>query len=127
MKKEKNPVLMIEDDFRRLRRLSQGNTVHRETSLAHELDRAIILSKSAFPRHAVRLNSFVSVLDVHSDTVLEFTIVMPEEANQQEKKLSVLSPMGTALIGFRKKEEIRWKFPGGYKRLKILDVQNSAA
>ena len=96
-----------------------------EMSLAHELKRAVIVKKDAFPPHAIRLNSKVSVQDLDTGKVHEFIIVMPEHANIKEHKISVLTPMGTALIGFRKAEEVHWKVPAGMKRFKILDVVNS--
>jgi regulator of nucleoside diphosphate kinase len=124
--KEKNPVIMIEDDYRTLRRYVESAPVENEMSLAHELERAIIVRRNAFPSHAIRLNSTVSVMDLKSKRVLEFTIVLPNEADMQQKKISVLTPMGTALFGFRKSEEVKWKFPGGLRKIKILDVVNQA-
>jgi len=98
-----------------------------EMSLAHELGRAMIVKKDAFPAHAVKLNSKVSVLDLETNKIMEFMIVMPEYADIRQHKISVLTPMGTALIGFRKAEEVRWKVPAGLKRFRILDVNNNVA
>jgi regulator of nucleoside diphosphate kinase len=50
--------------------------------------------------------------------------VMPEQADIGQQKVSILSPMGTALIGFRKGEEVLWQVPAGMKRFRILDVVN---
>ena len=125
--KEKNPVIMIEEDYRRLKRLVEHQSVDNEMSLSYELERAIIVRKDAFPSHAIRLNSYVSVMDVKTNRIVAFTIVMPEQADMKQKKISILTPMATALIGFRKEEEVKWKFPGGLKKIKILDVKNSEA
>ena len=118
---------MIEEDYLLLKRFTQHAPADDEMSLAYELSRAIIVKKEAFPAHTVRLNSQVSVLDLETNKIMEFTIVMPHEADIHQRKVSVLTPMGTALIGFRKAEEVQWKVPAGLKRFRILDVVNKAA
>lgn len=93
-------------------------------SLAHEINRAVIVKGDALPAHTVRLNSKVAVLDLATQRVLEFKLVMPEKADMKVNKVSIATPMGAALIGFRKGEEIQWKVPAGMKRFRILDVVN---
>jgi regulator of nucleoside diphosphate kinase len=85
-----------------------------------------VVKKDAFPPHGVRINSKVAVLDLETNRVLEFTLVMPGQADMRQNKVSILTPMGAALIGFRKAEEVQWKVPAGLKRFRILDVQNRA-
>ena len=120
-----NPVIITEEDYKLLKpyvdKLPDRNE---EMSLAHELKRAVIVTKDAFPKHCIKLNSRVSILDLDTQKVLEFTIVMPEHADIKQNKISVITPMGAALIGFRKSEEVRWKVPAGLKRFRILDVVN---
>ncbi len=124
--KELNPVILTEEDYKLLKpyvdKLPDRNE---EMSLAHELKRAVIVTKDAFPKHCIKLNSRVSILDLDTQKVLEFTIVMPEHADIKQNKISVITPMGAALIGFRKSEEVRWKVPAGLKRFRILDVVNN--
>lgn len=124
--KELNPVIITEEDYKLLKpyvdKLPDRNE---EMSLAHELKRAVIVTKDAFPKHCVKLNSRVSILDLDTQKVLEFTIVMPEHADIKQNKISVITPIGAALIGFRKSEEVRWKVPAGLKRFRILDVVNN--
>ena len=119
-----NPVIITQEDYDLLKPYMERMDKDEEMSLAHELGRAIIVKKETFPTHAIRLNSKVSVLDLDSHKVMEFTIVMPESADIKQSKISVLTPMGTALIGFRKAEEVMWKVPAGMKRFRILDVVN---
>ena len=121
----KNPIIITEEDYQQLKGYinhDAGND--EEMTLSAELKRAVILSKDAFPSHAVRLNSKVSVQDLDTDRVIEFTLVMPAHADMHKNKVSILTPMGAALIGFRKGEEVRWKVPAGFKRFRILDVTN---
>lgn len=120
-----NPVIMREDDYSLLKPyIERMPDKDSEMSLAHELKRAVVVKRDAFPPHAVRINSKVSILDLDTNRIIEFTLVMPEHADMRQNKVSVLTPMGAALIGFRKAEEVQWKVPAGLKRFRILDVVN---
>lgn len=124
---EQNPVFITQEDYNLLKpyidKLPDRND---EMSLAHELKRAVVVKKESFPKNGVRLNSKVSVLDLDTRKVLEFTIVLSEYADIKQHKISVLTPMGAALIGFRKSDEVIWKVPAGVKRFRILDVVNKS-
>jgi len=126
MKKEKNPVILTEEDFGLLQRFTH-HAPNEEMSLAYELARAIIVKDDALPPHTVRLNAEVTVMDQETKKLMQFFIVLPHHANIQQRKISILTPMGTALIGFRKGEEVEWKVPAGLRKFKILDVVNIAA
>lgn len=90
-----------------------------------ELNRAKLVAKNDIPGDVVRLNSFVVIQDEKEGKKMEFTIVTPEKANIKEKKISILSPIGTALIGYRKGNKVCWKVPSGKRTFAILDVINS--
>lgn len=124
---EQNPVFITQEDYNLLKpyidKLPDRND---EMSLAHELKRAVVVKRESFPKDGVRLNSKVSVLDLDTRKVLEFTIVLSEYADIKQHKISVLTPMGAALIGFRKSDEVKWKVPAGLKRFRILDVVNKS-
>lgn len=125
--KERNPVVITEEDYNLLKPLVSGSSGENDDmTLAHELNRAVIVKKENFPPDAVRLNSKVAILDLETQKVKEFTVVMPNNADIRQNKVSVLTPMGTALIGFRKSEEVMWKLPAGMKRFRILNVVNPA-
>jgi len=51
-----------------------------------------------------------------------YTVVFPEDENYQEKRISVLAPVGTALFGCRAGDVVEWKIPIGLRRLKIKEV-----
>ncbi len=122
-----NPVILPESDLPLLKRLaaSQGVYADNEMSLMHEIKRAIIVKNSAFPSNTVRINSNVKILNLETEETSVFTIVIPQSADIKSKKVSVLTPMGTALIGFREGDLISWKMPNGMKHFKILEVDNS--
>ncbi|MBN9484020.1 MAG: hypothetical protein BGO70_03295 [Bacteroidetes bacterium 43-93] len=122
----KNPVIVTEEDYQLLKGYINPDLDREdELTLSGELKRAVIVSNDAFPSHNVRLNSRVSVLNLETNKVIEFTLVMPAHADMQKNKVSILTPMGAALIGFRKGEEVQLKVPGGLKRFRILDVCNN--
>lgn len=122
---QQNAVVITEEDYNVLRYYVDNTPVKDgEMSLAAELKRAVIVKSDALPPHTIRLNSKVSVLDLQTQKVKEFTIVMPDKADIKEGRISILTPMGAALIGFRKTEEVMWKVPAGMKRFRILDVYN---
>lgn len=122
---ELNPVVITREDYELLKPLIERRADKQDDmSLGHELGRAIVVNKDALPPFTVRLNSKVTVVNQETQRVMEFMIVMPEQADIGQQKVSILSPMGTALIGFRKGEEVLWQVPAGMKRFRILDVVN---
>ena len=126
MNTEKNPVTLCEEDFRLLKQLVGISLVNdnEEMTLAYELSRAIVVKDDAFPLHTIRLNSSVRIEDTATKKVTDLTIVMPPHADIKQKKISILTPMAAALIGFKKGDEVEWKMPSGLKKYKILDVTN---
>ena len=55
---------------------------------------------------------------------MDLTIVMPDKANIKENKISIMAPIGTALIGFRQGQKVKWEVPSGNKTFTILEVNN---
>jgi len=120
---EKNPVIIPEEDYNLLKPyFSKLNQPEAEMSLSAELSRAVVIKNEAFPPHAIRLNSRVWITEEQTGKVMELSIVLPQYANIKEKKISVLTPIAAALIGFRKGETVKWKVPGGLKVFKITEV-----
>jgi regulator of nucleoside diphosphate kinase len=93
--------------------------------LFREIGKAILLEKDQFPSDVVRLNSTVIVKDMDTNQVTTYTIVLPEKANIRQSKVSILSPIGIALIGFKKGLRFTWKFLSSKHKLSILEVYNS--
>jgi regulator of nucleoside diphosphate kinase len=132
MDNSKTPVILGQEDFRMLKQFAEqfpagppaGNNTH-QMSLSYELNRAIVIEDDKVPPCCIRLNSRVKVREILSNTEMEFSIVMPALANIAEKKISVLTPMGAALIGLCKGEKVEWKMPGGIKNFEILDVNQN--
>lgn len=129
MNNENNPVVLCEEDFNRLKQIINltGAKSSDKMSLAYEVSRAIVVKNDAFPPNTIRLGSKVKIEDIDTLKTHEFTIVMPGGVEIKEKKISVLTPMAAAIIGFREGDEVVWKMPSGLKRLKVLEVINNNA
>jgi regulator of nucleoside diphosphate kinase len=72
------------------------------------------------------LESIVDVCDLDSGEVDRFTLTLPEQANAAEGRLSILAPLGTALLGYSEGDEFSWEMPGGIRRLRIERVNQPA-
>ena len=119
-------LYIIELDHKRLMRLiedalngvtEQSNSLR---SLQVELTRANVVNAEELPRDVVTMRS--RVLIMLEDEEKEITLVYPNEANRSTGKISILSPIGTAIIGYREGDVINWLTPGGLKRIRIKKV-----
>lgn len=92
------------------------------TKLQGELKNAIILPKSEMPEDVIKLNSIVRIKA--RDTLWErtFELVLPTKNSHKENKVSLLLPMGAAILGYAKGDVILWDFPKGLQELNVLDV-----
>ena len=124
-------IVVAEADARRLRGLlaaRRESTAHDEAHLQElesELERAIVVSREAVPAQVVSMDSAVSVLDLASGQRREYTLVYPADADLAAGRISVLAPLGTALLGYREGDEIEWLMPGGLRRLRIERVRSA--
>lgn len=90
--------------------------------LAEELKSADVRPEEEVPADVIRFNS-IAELETFDGLVKKYQLVRPEESNVAMSKVSVLAPLGAALIGYSTGDEITWHFPGGEKKIKILSVE----
>lgn len=90
--------------------------------LINELNSATILDPDKIPGDVVTMNSVVKITFVDAGRQQEFKIVYPNEANLKEKRVSIFSPVATALIGFRVGDLIEWMVPGGLTKIRIDEI-----
>ena len=90
--------------------------------LARELALAQAVDPKDVPSDVVTMNSRVVLQDVESGERMEYTLVFPEKADIENGRLSVVSPIGTAILGYAKGDILSWQTPGGPRKLKILDI-----
>jgi regulator of nucleoside diphosphate kinase len=123
-------IIVTEADARRLRGLlaARRQTGFRDEAhlddLASELERALLVGTDAVPSDVVVMESAVRVRDLENGEPREFTLVYPAEADLDAGRISVLAPLGTALLGFREGDEVEWLMPGGLRRLRIEQVRS---
>ncbi|MBD3890975.1 GreA/GreB family elongation factor [Olleya marilimosa] len=90
--------------------------------LSEELKTAQIVNNDEVPEDIVRFNSIVTIAS-ENGWEKELQVVIPMDKNVVLNKVSVLAPMGAALLGYSKNDTIDWDFPGGAQKIKIIDVQ----
>lgn len=90
--------------------------------LLHELDAAKIVEPEAIPSNVVTMNSIVKLSFLNNDKNIQFQIVYPEQANIKENKISIFSPIATALIGYKVSDEVEWIVPAGLTRIRIDEI-----
>lgn len=130
MQKINNQLVLRLDDYKLLTSYLNnwnGNTLVERNSaqeLQAELKRAKLVDKDEFPADAVRLNSKVKIKAEGREGILELMLVMPDKADMKARKVSVVAPVGAALIGFRQGQQVSWQVPAGIKTFTILEVSN---
>lgn len=91
-------------------------------ALAGELRRARVVPRAEIPRDVVTMNSTVRLRDLETDEDETYTLVYPDEADIEANKISVLAPVGTALLGYRAGDHVEWPVPAGVARLRVEEV-----
>ena len=126
---KRNKIVITETDFERLqwlveswKQLSQRDA-ERLDDLENELRRAIVVKSGEVPPDVVTMNSRVRIQDLSRGGEHTYQIVFPEDADLDENRISVLAPIGTALIGYRTGTTVEWRVPSGTRRFRILDVE----
>ena len=92
-------------------------------NLRQELVSAKLYEMHELPKDVVRIHSKFDV-DTPYGIMKGYQLVLPKDKNAKEKKISILSPMGSAVIGYAQGDEVMWDFPSGKKKIKILKVEN---
>ncbi|HNR49176.1 MAG TPA: nucleoside diphosphate kinase regulator [Bacteroidia bacterium] len=90
--------------------------------LLKELDSAKIVEPEAIPSNVVTMNSIVKLSFQNNNKQIQFQIVYPEQANVKENKISIFSPIATALIGYKVNDEIEWIVPAGLTKIRIDEI-----
>lgn len=121
-------IVVTQEDSQKLRTLLAGvrerSVRDREhlQQLADELDRARVVPASEIPPDVVTMNSELALRDLVTGEEMVFRVVFPSEANMDQQKVSVLAPLGTAVLGYRAGDSIEWTVPGRTRRIRIERV-----
>ena len=117
---ETEDLIISDTDYSRLFRLDKNGL------LGDELSRAIVVPADQVPLNVVRMNSRVVYIDESNGVSREVELVFPEDADLAHGKISVLSPVGSALLGLKEGQTIDWSFPNDpSRRLKVVSVANN--
>jgi regulator of nucleoside diphosphate kinase len=90
--------------------------------LEEELDRAEVVRQENIPADVITMRSTVRVKDLDTSQEMIYRLVFPTEANYEEGKISVLAPIGTAMLGYRRGDAVEWEVPSGVRRLSVEEV-----
>lgn len=91
-------------------------------TLREELGHATVVAPEKIPADVVTMNSRVRLTDVATGEEIVFSLVFPGEADVDQHKISVLAPIGTAVLGYRVGDSISWEVPEGMTQLRIDQV-----
>jgi regulator of nucleoside diphosphate kinase len=108
----------------RLRSLIESMKSSREDlkALSAELDQAQVVAPSDIPPDVITMNSKAQVRDLEDDELMTYTLVFPVKANVDEGLISILAPIGTAMLGHQVGDEFEWHVPAGAIRLRVEKV-----
>jgi regulator of nucleoside diphosphate kinase len=90
--------------------------------LEQELERGAEVESTDVAPDVVTMNSTVRVTDLDASTTHVYTIVFPGDADFEKGRISILSPLGTALLGYRAGDVVTWEMPRGTRRLRIEEL-----
>ncbi|MDX1602283.1 MAG: GreA/GreB family elongation factor [Salinimicrobium sediminis] len=121
-------LIIEKKEFEMLKQLISMSQHYRDKSyrgsiekLLAEMNRAKVVPNSRMPLDVIRLNSEVAI-SVPGNMKRRYRVVTPEMSDLNQNKISILAPMGLALFGYAKGDEVEWEFPTGLNKIQIMDV-----
>ena len=125
----KNKIYISEFDLKRLKGLIKfaeerwdKRVVPYLEELDEELDRAEIVKPEEIPIDVITMNSTFRLNNLDSGEEVVYTLVFPAKADSTNGKISILAPVGTAVLGYRAGDTVEWKVPAGLKRLRVEEI-----
>ena len=118
-------IVVTDDDMNRLSRLVQAlkHSLFRDQLQLESLEQALASAEVApgerIPRDVIRMNSTIRVQDLETRKKELYTLVFPDNADISTSQISVLAPVGIALLGRRQGDVFETKVPGGARRLRV--------
>lgn len=120
-------IYITQSDYDRLRPLVDGGRAFSGSDaqsvgrLAQELDRAEIVERDALPSDVITMNSRATLKDLDSGEMKEYRLIFPTQ-ERHGNDISILAPIGTAMLGYRVGDVIEWQVPRGIRRLEVVEV-----
>ena len=128
MDMENKRLVLTQIDFSRLTNLiNHEKEIYKRRldnlqKILEELNKAIIVTPEKIDNNVVTINSVVKFTDLITNMDIQLKIVYPKNANINKKYVSILSPIGTALLGCKKGETVDWNIAGSKKRYLINEI-----
>lgn len=125
---DKRKIYVTEKDKTKLRKLLSTTTGFRVrdlktvTDLLDELERAEVITDDSVNQTVVTMNSTVHIQDIETGKEFTYTIVYPEFANSDANRISILAPIGTALLGYKIGDTVEWEVPAGKRKLLVKNI-----
>lgn len=120
------PIYITATDKERLHQLFSDPLLMEQKRYLHklkaELERATIVPSEEIPADVITMNSKFRLIDVNTDEEMILTLVYPDNANIGQGRISVLAPVGTAILGYRTGEIVEWEVPDGIQLLRIESI-----
>ena len=91
-------------------------------SLQEEIGKSLVVDSRRIAPDIVTLNSRIRLRDLDTNQEMVLTLVLPGMANLEEGRISVASPIGTAILGYAAGDIIEWKVPSGAKTIRVEEV-----
>lgn len=114
-------LVILDTDAKQLNPLLQSRNQY-GIDLREEINKAHVVTRADLPDDVIIMNSTIGIRDLDTGDTYEYQLVYPHEADIDTSRISVLAPIGTALIGYRNGDTVEWKVPGGVSRLIITSV-----
>ena len=117
-------IFITESDMNRLHPLIESIKNPREDlrGLQAELEHACVVTPSDVPPDVITMNSKARLRDLDTDEEMVFTLVFPVTSSIEHDRISVVAPIGTAMLGHRVGDEFEWEVPAGSVRLRVEEV-----
>jgi regulator of nucleoside diphosphate kinase len=122
-------IFITKNDRERLGNLieiarERDNGTNREylNRLEEELDRAELIEPKDTPPDVITMRSKVRLKDLSTGEQMVYSLVFPTEAKFDEGKISILAPIGTAMLGYRRGDVIEWQVPSGLRKLRVEEI-----
>jgi len=90
--------------------------------LEKEIQRAKVVESKDIPNDVITMNTCVSLVDLESGEEMIYTLVFPDKADLSDNRISILAPIGTAILGYRVGDIIEWPVPNGTVKLKVNKI-----
>ena len=124
----KKLIYITDNDMKRLRELikvarefdNEDKKYLRE--LEDELNKGEVINSRDVPHDVITMNSKIRLRDINTQKDMVYWLVFPDDSNADQGKISILAPIGTALLGYKVGDIIEWKVPAGATKLKVEEI-----